>query len=156
MKRSNSIIFLVILVLAVLSCSCGRSKAETPSETVIKIYMAANEGWYSTVERYIYSEVLNRIKQNYGTLYMIDMWDVFTRYGRIQKIEIVDEIIRGERADVVFKVHFEDGQVREDRDVLIQENRLWKILFDFFNREDILEEYNRSKSKHENDNSEEK
>lgn len=155
MRRSILILYMAVVFSVVLSFSCGRSKAETPSETVVKIYMAANEGWYSTAERYIYSEVLSSIKQNFGTLYIINIWDKYTKHGEIQRIEIVEELIRGERAEVLFKVHFKDNQVREDRDMLIKENRLWKILFDF-EHEHFQEETNTDPKGQKENASEEK
>ena len=137
MKRLTPILVLLIIALSFLSFSCGARKkgtgAQSPAETVKTVYMAANDGWYSETEQYIYSEVINSIKQNLGTLHLIKEWDNYTRNGKIEKIEILNEIIRGERAEVYFKVYFKGGEIKQDQDLLIKEGKQWKILFDFVN-----------------------
>jgi len=137
MKRLTPILVLLLITMAFLSFSCGvRRKGtgeQSPAETVKTVYMAANGGWYSETEQYIYSEVLNSIKQNLGTLHLIKEWDNYTRNGKIEKIEILKEIIRGERAEVYFKVYFKGGEIKQDQDLLIKEGKQWKILFDFVN-----------------------
>jgi hypothetical protein len=135
MKRLTPI--LVLLIIAFLTFSCGARKkgreSQSPAETIKAVYMAANDGWYSQTEQYIYSEIINSIKQNLGTLHLIKEWDNYTRNGKIEKIEILNEIIRGERAEVYFKVYFKGGETKQDQDLLINENKQWKILFDFVN-----------------------
>ncbi|MGD2087170.1 MAG: DUF4878 domain-containing protein [Candidatus Aminicenantes bacterium] len=137
MRRLTPILTLLIIAPAFLFFSCGARKkgkqSQSPAETIKTVYMAANGGWYSETEPYIYSEVLNSIKQNLGTLHLIKEWDNYTRNGKIEKIEILNEIIRGERAEVYFKVYFKGGETKQDQDLLINENRQWKILFDFVN-----------------------
>lgn len=131
MRPTTSFISLVIVVAVFLSYTCKTKVKESPSEAVVAVYMAANGGWYSVAEKYIHSEILTSTKKNLGTLFTINAWDKFTRFGKIERIEILKEVVRGERADVSFKIHFKDGETKEDRDILIKEGGQWKILFDF-------------------------
>lgn len=137
MRRLTPILVFLIVVLVILSFNCGTRRkgkeAQSPGETVKAVYMAANDGWYSETKKYIYSEVLNSINQNLGTLHLVKQWDIYTRNGKIEKIEILNEIIRGERAEVYFKVYFKDGETKQDQDLLLKEGGQWKILFDFIN-----------------------
>lgn len=137
MRRLIPILVLLLINMAFLSFSCGARKkgreSQSPAKTIKAVYMAANGGWYSETQQYIYSEVINSIKQNLGTLHLIKEWDNYTRNGKIDKIEILNEIIRGERAEVYFKVYFKDGEIKQDQDLLIKEGKQWKILFDFVN-----------------------
>lgn len=137
MRRMTPIFVLLIITLALLSLNCEQRRkgkaSQSPFETINAVYMAANAGWYSQTEQYIFSEVLNSIKQNLGTLHLIKQWDNYTQNGKIEKIEMLSEIIRGERAEVYFKVYFKGGETKEDQDLLIKEGNQWKILFDFIN-----------------------
>ena len=72
MRRSIPISALLIITLVFLSFNCEPRRkgkeSQSPAETIKAVYMAANGGWYSETEKYIYSEVLDSIKKHLGTL----------------------------------------------------------------------------------------
>lgn len=108
---------------------CDSIGQKSPSEVVKAAYMAANEGKYSEAEKYLSSEVITAMKGGLGALAggMKGAWDKTTRNGTIEKIEIIDEGVRGESATVKFRIHFKDGKTKDDDEPLIKENGQWKI-----------------------------
>jgi len=131
MRKSFLFIVFALILSSIILWNCNSRNEVGPGDTIIKIYGAANDGWYSTAEQYIFSEILTNLKQNYGSLYLIDLWDIYTDFGKIKDIEVISEDVRGERADVTFRVHFQDGKTKEDHDLMFKEGQRWKILFDF-------------------------
>ena len=127
MKQKMYILILVIVTGILLTSNCGLLK-KSPSETVKAAYMAANKGDYSEAERYLSSEAINTMK-GIGALGggTKGIWDRNTRNGTIEKIEILNEDIRGEGATVLIKIHFKDGSTTDSTEPLIQENGSWKL-----------------------------
>ena len=130
MNRTIQILSAVsIIVVFMLINGCNSIGQKSPSEVVIAAYMAANEGKYSEAEKYLSSEVMNAMKGGIGALAggMKGAWDKTTRNGTIEKIEILKEEVRGEGANVFFKIHFKDGKTKDDDEPLIKEDGRWKI-----------------------------
>jgi hypothetical protein len=90
--------------------------------------MAANEGKYSEVEKYMSSDAISAIK-NLGALAggMKGIWDKTTHNGTIRKIEIPKQEVRGEEATVYFRILFKDGKTEDGDEPLIKEGGQWKI-----------------------------
>ena len=119
--------FTILLVLSI--AGCGRIGTESPSDVVEAAYMAANAGNYSVAGSYLSSEVSEAMKSGLGALAggMKGLWDSTTRNGTIDHIEILAEGIRGEGAEVKFRIHFLDGKIKDDEEPLIKENGKWMI-----------------------------
>jgi hypothetical protein len=99
---------------------------------VVAAYMAANEGNYSEVEKYMSSGLINAIKEGKGQFAggLKGVCDKATRNGTIKKIEIMREGGRKEFGKIVeFRIHFKDGETKVDLEVLIKEGGQWKISF---------------------------
>jgi len=117
------LMLLIIFIPLLLSCASTKS----PSQVVVAAYIAANEGKYSEVEKYMSSGMINAIKEDERD------WkgecDKATRNRTIQKIEIREEVVRKEfgAAIVYFRIHFKDGKTESDHDILIKEGGQWKI-----------------------------
>jgi len=94
--------------------------------------MAANEGKYSEVEKYLPSEFINAMKEGRGTLAggPKRACDELTRNGTIQTIEILKEKVRGEGATVYYRIHFKDGNTETFSQGFIKEGGQWKITID--------------------------
>lgn len=124
----NKVTVALIMVVIIIG-ACQQIGQKSPSEVVESAYMTANEGKYSEVEKYLSSQALEVIKGEMGALVggMKGAWDKTTRNGTIEKIEIIDEKIRGEGATVRFKLYFKDGRIKEDDEPLIMENGAWKL-----------------------------
>jgi len=124
----HNFLFLIFALLYLLN-GCGGIGQKSPSEVVRAFYMAANEGKYSESEKYLSSEALNALKSGMGMFVggMKGLLDKATRNGRIEKVEILKEEIRGEGAEVRFRVFFKDGDSKKDSETLIREDGVWKI-----------------------------
>ena len=118
-------LFVMVITLLDLYTGCGINGEKSPSATVEAAYMAANDGKYSEAEKYLSSEFINA--QKTGVVVLKGVWDLATRNGTIQKIEILKEEVGGEEATVYIKLYFKDGSTKEDCEPLIKENGVWKI-----------------------------
>ena len=127
MRNNATVVILVSMAFAV--GACGRPLSKSPSDTVVATYMAANEGKYSEVEKYFSSDALNAMKGDIGALFggMKGFADEATRNGSIERIEILREQVRGEGAQVDFRIHFKDGSKKDANERLLLENGVWKI-----------------------------
>lgn len=104
-------------------------QGQYPRDVVVAAYMAANKGDYAQVGRYLSYERRNAIKKGKG---MQEEWNLITRSGTIEKIDIMKEEQEGEGAKVFFTLHFKDGSKRDDTESLIKqeskgEEERWKL-----------------------------
>lgn len=102
---------------------------KSPGEVVKAAYKAGNAGQYTEAEKFFSSELLIIMKDERVVLAggMKGLWDNQTRGGTIDRIEILREEVRGEGAEVFFRIHFKDGETLVDDEALIKENGKWKI-----------------------------
>jgi len=123
-KLCKSMMVISIIIIPLL-LSCASTKS--PSQVVVAAYMAANEGKYFEVEKYMSSEMINAKKEGEGGVK--GTCDKATRNRTIQKIEIREEVVRKEfgAAIVYFRIHFKDGETKDDDEILIKEGGQWKI-----------------------------
>jgi hypothetical protein len=109
---------------------CGITILEkSPAEVVKSAYTAGNQGRYSEAESYLSTEAEAAVKSQLGAMGggVKGVWDHNTRNGTIDRIEILSEEVRGEGATVHFRLHFKDGNTKEDGEPLIKEKGHWKI-----------------------------
>lgn len=121
-------LFLVMLATSWAASSCRIVAQRSPSETLQAAYLAANQGRYSEAEQYLSADVSAAIEkqwENRGG--MKAAWDSETRNGAIEKIEILQEDIRGDQATLYFRLHFKDGSTRDDHGPLMKQGSVWKI-----------------------------
>lgn len=135
MIRSHRVLCTSIVVAAFLCHGCadggrlGGLRQNSPAEVIQACFMAANEGRYSDIDRYLSREALKALEFK-GVMLGAGKkgrWDWRTRNGMVEKIEILKEEVRGEGAKVKFKIHFKDGATRDDEEELIKEAGVWKI-----------------------------
>jgi hypothetical protein len=94
--------------------------------------MAADEGNCSEAEKYMSSEVINAIRERPWEFEggWKGLCDKITRNGTIQKIEILHGDAGGRFGAVVyFRIHFKDGETKDDSECLIEQGGQWKITF---------------------------
>jgi len=125
----KKILLVGVLALMTFLAACSSAKHRSPSEVIEAAYVAANEGRYSETEKYLSSDALEVTKGELGQLAggLRLVWDIATKDGTIDRIEITEETIRGEGAIVKFRLHFKDGSTRDDYEPLIKEGGVWKI-----------------------------
>ena len=128
-RKSYILVAAIGIALFVITSGCNSIGQKSPSEVVVAAYMAGNEGAYSEAEKYVSSEVISAMKSGLGALVggLKGYWDETTRNGTIQKIEILTEKVRGEGANVSFRIHFKDKIIKYDHELLIKEGGQWKI-----------------------------
>jgi hypothetical protein len=130
-RKSHILVAAIGIALFVITIGYNAISQKLPSEVevVVTAYMAANDGKYSEVEKYMSSDAINAIKSDLGALAggMKGVWDKTTRNGTIQMIEILKEEVRGEGATVYFRIHFKDGKTEDGNEPLIKEDGQWKI-----------------------------
>ncbi len=115
------------------SVSKTQSSSETqtqmkPSEVVTAAYMAANDEKYSEVDKYLSSEAkaaTNKAGEVVGN--MKDVWDRRNRNGTIERIEIIREDVKGDKATIAIRIHFNDRSISERQESLINEGGQWKM-----------------------------
>jgi len=104
-----------------------KGKEKSPSEVLIAAYMTGNDGNYSETMQYFHMMSYDRIINSGGIHYLTKIWDEVTRNGKIARIEILDEKIRGEGATVYFKLYFKDGKKQVDEEKFLKDHDGWKI-----------------------------
>lgn len=127
-NKRNQLI--VILVLAAALFSAWGLVKKSPSQVVAAFYKTANDGKYSEIEQYLSVDAHNLFRGTLGTLAggMKGICDKTTKNGTITNIEILSEVVRGEGATVIARIHFKDGTVNaNDKTELIKEKGEWKI-----------------------------
>jgi len=141
MRREATVKILFIIVAALLyvnviiSCSGDSSKTQSSSETLMKpsevvtaAYMAANEEKYSEAEKYLSSEAITEIKEATELAGGLkDVWDIKTRNGTIETIEIIRGNVQGEKATIAIRIHCKDGNIYDEHEPLIKEGGQWKM-----------------------------
>lgn len=128
MSRRIRAASLSLTFVALLITSCG-IVSKSPAEVVQVAYMAANAGNYSEAGEHLSKETHAAMEGGLGALAggMKGIWDEVTRDGTIERIEILEENIRGEGAEVRFRIHYKDGQTEEEDEPLIKEDGKWRI-----------------------------
>lgn len=104
-----------------------KRNGKSPSAVLIAAYMTGNDGNYSETFQYFHMMSYDRITASGGLYYLKKIWDEVTRNGKIAKIEILDEKIRGEGATVYFKIYFKDGKKLIDEEKFLKDHDGWKI-----------------------------
>jgi hypothetical protein len=130
MKRNFHTLSIACVLL--VTCSCGLGHKSSPSDVVLEAYKAANEGKYAEVEKYLSFDTVDAIKaatEAFGSWVggMKGTWDKATRNRTIEKIKILNEEIRGDKAKVRYRIHFKDGSAKDDDVNLVKEGGQWKI-----------------------------
>ncbi len=129
MRKSIYILCVVIVVFALLFFVFNRIVQKSPSETVIAAYTAGNQGKYAEAKKSFSSEFLNFLGGDLRTIAinMSGTWKRNTKNGTMERIEILQEKIQGNRANVYFILYFKDGSKETFNEPLIKEDGVWKI-----------------------------
>ena len=127
MTRVTHSLTSIILLNTLVVFGCGFKKS--PSAIVKATYMAANSAQYSEVEKHLSKRARSDLNGPLATSSggFKGVWDMKTRNGTIEKIEVVREFINGERAVVHIDIYLRDGRRAEDGVILIKEDGEWKL-----------------------------
>ena len=130
MMSKRILLLSIALAILVTAAGCADMGAESPSDVVKAVYMAANDGNTEEVERRLSApdpaaiEIIG-ILASQGKQ---QRWKPSVKKGSIQSIEILSEdLTRTYRANVRFRLHFKDGKKKEMQVPMIKEGGVWKI-----------------------------
>lgn len=121
-----SLLMLVAVLAFAISTRFGGPHG-SPAEVIKAFYSACNSGNYSVAERLLVPErmLTSDIAAIDGGLRGI--CDTETKQGRLQKVEILKQEVRGEVAEVRYTLYYADGSALEETQGLVMKHSGWKI-----------------------------
>ena len=120
MKRLSIILAIVIGLFAVLAAGCG---SNSPSGTVKSLFKAIDNDDYSKAKSYLTSSALEEFTPGLFDLVV----ETMEEEGGLKQINIIEEEINDEFAEVHFEIEFKNGDTDNGTVYLIKENGKWKI-----------------------------
>ena len=124
MRRTLTRLLLWTIAALAISTACTNLLHKSPENVVKAFFTAANDGKYSEAEGYLASSTKVLMAAAGGIKKIADKE---TRDGKIESVEILKVETRGEGAKIYYKIHYKDGQTKDDDVSLIKENGEWKI-----------------------------
>ena len=123
-RAISLIMLLAVLAFAILTAFAPYG---SPAEVIKTFYSACNSGNYSVAERLLVPDRLltSDIAAVDGGLRGI--CDAETRQGHLQKVEILQQEVRGEVAQVRYMLYYADGSAIEESQGLVVKHWVWKI-----------------------------
>jgi Domain of unknown function (DUF4878) len=121
-----SLLMLVAVLAFAILARVGGPYA-SPAEVIKAFYSACNSGNYSVAERLLVPDRLltSDIAAVDGGLRGI--CDAETKQGHLQKVEILQQKVRGEIAEVRYMLYYADGSALEETQGLVIKHSVWKI-----------------------------
>jgi hypothetical protein len=101
----------------------------SPAEVIKTFYSACNSGNYSVAERLLVPEANRVLTRHIGAVDggLRGICDEATKQGHIQKVEVVQQEVRGEVAQVRYMLYYADGSALEESQGLVVRHWVWKI-----------------------------
>ena len=127
MKRTTAIA-LITLCLALAACSSGPDDGG-PQGTVQDFYRHINEGDYANAMTLYSAEALDLWEDSGDAAEsgFADWAKGVTRSGSVDRVEIVEETLTEQTANVSFEVRYTDGSTSSHSVELVQEEGRWKM-----------------------------
>ena len=122
--KISLLILAAVVAFAILT---GLGLYGSPAEVIKAFYAACRSGNYSVAERLLVPDRLltSDIAAVDGGLRGI--CDAETKQGHLQKVEILQQEVRGEVAQVRYMLYYEDGSAIEETQGLVMKHWVWKI-----------------------------
>ena len=114
----------VVTCVALLGTGCERLGKKSPQQVVQAFFAAGNAGKYSEAEQYLTPSAKAMMVLAGGIKKFVDHE---TKDGKIDRVEILTVETRGEGAKITYKIHYKDGETKNDDVSLIIENGEWRI-----------------------------
>jgi hypothetical protein len=126
---SRLFLFVVVLLALPLGLKGQEPATNSPGAVVKAVATAGNQSQYSEVEQYLTSDCLAAMKRSPGqrTGGIKGWMDRATRHGTMMRMDIIEEKIQGEGAEVTYTSHYRDRSTHTDQVNLIKEKGVWKI-----------------------------
>ena len=122
---------LLVTLFLLMLIGCGTPR--TPSQTVSRFYTLLGQGKFEAASRYLSAEAKLLFDFVMGMAEMLKQYAQETWGGvSITRVEILEERVQGNLAQVTYRLHFSDGTRGEvDRETLVREDGQWKIGLEF-------------------------
>jgi hypothetical protein len=132
MKGTISLLAISLLMLvAVLAFAIltGFAPYGSPAEVIKTFYSACNSGNYSVAGSLLVPEANWVLTRHIGAVDggLRGICDEATKQGHLQKVEILQQEVRGEVAQVRYMLYYADGSAIEESQGLVVKRWVWKI-----------------------------
>ena len=119
------------MLVAVLAFAIVTSFAPygSPAEVIKTFYSACNSGNYSAAEGLLVAEANRVLTRHIGAVDggLRGICDEETKQGHLQRVEILQEEVRGDVAQVRYMLYYADGSALEETQGLVVKHWVWKI-----------------------------
>ena len=125
MKQKLLAIFVLLLFATFLTgCSSG------PGSTVQKFFQAVDKGKVEESMGYLSSSTIQALGHEKWQAALIEMSNQMSTQGGLKSVDINEETVNGDIAQITVTVIMKDGSEDTDRMDLIKEDGDWKIQMD--------------------------
>jgi hypothetical protein len=122
-----TISLLMLVALLGFGILNGFAPHVSPAEVIKAFYFACNSGNYPVAERLLVPEHLLTSDMAAVDGGLRGICDAETKQGHLQKVEILQQEVRGEVAQVRYTVYYADGSATEEIQGLVMKHQGWKI-----------------------------
>ena len=115
-----------VLAFAMLT---GFAPYGSPADVIKTFYSACNSRSYPVAERLLVPEANRVLTRHIGAVEggLRAICDEATKQGHLQKVEILEQEVRGEVAQVRYMLYYADGSAIEESQGLVVKHWVWKI-----------------------------
>jgi hypothetical protein len=119
---------MLVLVLA-FAILTGLVPYGSPAEVIQTVYSACNSGNYSVAGRLLVPEAKRALTLHISAVdeSLQGICEEETKQGHLQRVEILQEEVHGDLAQVRYKLYYADGTTIEDSQGLVERHWAWKI-----------------------------
>ena len=119
---------MLVLVLA-FAILTGLVPYGSPAEVIKTVYSACNSGNYSVAGRLLVPEANRALTLHMSAVdeSLQGICEEETKQGHLQRVEILQEEVHGDLAQVRYKLYYADGTTIEDSQGLVERHWAWKI-----------------------------
>jgi hypothetical protein len=120
------LVLVAVLAFAILK---GFAPHGSPAEVIKSFYSACNSGNYSVAETLLVPEANRVLTRHIGAVDggLRGICDEETKQGHLQQVEILQQEVRGELAQVRYMLYYADGSAIEESQGLVVKHWVWKI-----------------------------
>ena len=121
----------VLMLVVVLAFTLGNRLVlhDSPPEVIKTFFSACNSGNYSLAGSLLVPEANRVLTRHIGAVEggLRGICDEATKQGHLQKVEILQQEVRGEVAQVRYMLYYADGSAIEESQGLVVKHWVWKI-----------------------------
>ena len=131
--KDNILVFAisVLMLVAVLAFIIlpGFVPHDSPAQVIKTFFSACSSGNYSAAERLLVPEVNQVLTRQIGAVDggLRAICDEETKQGHLQRVEVLQQEVHGELAQVHYRLYYADGSTMEGSQGLVLKRWSWKI-----------------------------